>query len=381
MLLVARKNLFSERTRLAISVGGVALSVLLISLLLSLYRGWDEKVGGFVEHSGIDVWVGSEGARDFLTSASILPVQGSEALNSIQSIEQWSPLIVRPMWGVRVTVPRPADWDEDAATKMNIHFVGYDPQSGIGGPIRIVEGKSTPGPREIVVDEALAKRYGLDVGDMVSAAGRDWTVVGKSSGGDFVASQTVFVSLEQAREVLQMEGLTTFYVLRLKDDVDAGQFADEIERLQPGVVAFTGKEFAANTRDRILGEVLPLLEVVLLLAFIVGLTVAGLTIYTATVEKAREYGILKAVGFTNGYLYRLVFEQSLVTGLLGFTLGVGLTALIAPFARDLVPQFVVLIRWQDVLAVAGMTLLMVVIAAYVPVRRLAAIDPVTVFKA
>ena len=42
MLLVARKNLL-ERTRLAISVGGVALSVFLISLLLSLYRGWDSR--------------------------------------------------------------------------------------------------------------------------------------------------------------------------------------------------------------------------------------------------------------------------------------------------------------------------------------------------
>ena len=79
MLLVARKNLFSEWTRLVISVGGVALSVFLISLLLSLYRGWDEKVGGFVEHSNVDLWLGSEGAEDFLTAASLLPTEGKEA--------------------------------------------------------------------------------------------------------------------------------------------------------------------------------------------------------------------------------------------------------------------------------------------------------------
>ncbi len=40
MLFVARKNLFSERNRLAISFGGVALSVFLIGILLSLYRAW-----------------------------------------------------------------------------------------------------------------------------------------------------------------------------------------------------------------------------------------------------------------------------------------------------------------------------------------------------
>ncbi len=381
MLLVARKNLFSERTRLAISVGGVTLSVLLISLLLSLYRGWDEKVGGFVEKSGIDVWIGSQGARDFLTSASMLPLQGSESLNALPAVKQWSPLIVRPMWAIRVQVPRPADFDEDTATKMNIQLIGYDPASGMGGPIRIVEGKRAPGPGEVIIDEALADRYGLSVGDVMSAGGRDWTVVGKSSGGDFVASQTVFVDMDQAREALKMEGLTTFLVARLEGNVDAAQFARDIEHLRPGVVAFSGAQFASNTRERILGEVLPILTVVLLLAFVVGLAVAGLTIYTATVEKAREYGILKAVGFANHYLYRLVLEQSLVTGLLGFTLGVGLTLLIAPFARGVVPQFVVFVRWQDVLAVAGATLLMVIIAAYVPVRRLAAIDPVTVFKA
>ncbi len=36
MLLVARKNLFSERIRLAISVGGVALSVFLIGILAQI---------------------------------------------------------------------------------------------------------------------------------------------------------------------------------------------------------------------------------------------------------------------------------------------------------------------------------------------------------
>ena len=43
----------------------------LISLLLSLYRGWDEKVGGFVENSNVDVWAGALGTDDFLTANSI----------------------------------------------------------------------------------------------------------------------------------------------------------------------------------------------------------------------------------------------------------------------------------------------------------------------
>src|SRR5206468_9581536 len=73
MLLVARKNLFAERTRLGISVGGVALSVFLIGILLSLYRGWSQQVGGFVEHVPADLWATSDGTTDFVAAGSVLP--------------------------------------------------------------------------------------------------------------------------------------------------------------------------------------------------------------------------------------------------------------------------------------------------------------------
>jgi ABC-type lipoprotein release transport system permease subunit len=66
---------------------------------------------------------------------------------------------------------------------------------------------------------------------------------------------------------------------------------------------------------------------------------------------------------------------------MGFVAGLGLTLAVEPFATDVVPQFVLFTRWQDVLIVAGATVVMALLAAYIPVRRLAQIDPTTVFKA
>jgi ABC-type lipoprotein release transport system permease subunit len=71
----------------------------------------------------------------------------------------------------------------------------------------------------------------------------------------------------------------------------------------------------------------------------------------------------------------------MVTGALGFIIGIGLTLLFGPLAGDQVPQFVTLVLWYDVLAVFGATVLMALFASYVPLRRLAAIDPVAVFRA
>lgn len=43
---IARKNLFAEKTRFAISVGGVAFVMFLILVLGSLYQGWMVKLAG-----------------------------------------------------------------------------------------------------------------------------------------------------------------------------------------------------------------------------------------------------------------------------------------------------------------------------------------------
>src|SRR4030042_764620 len=96
MLLVARKNLLTERTRLAISVGGVALSVFLIGILLSLYRGWDEKVGEYVEAVPADLWVASDGATDFIYAASVLPAGGGNLLGLFAEGGRGRPPPLRP---------------------------------------------------------------------------------------------------------------------------------------------------------------------------------------------------------------------------------------------------------------------------------------------
>jgi len=273
--LVTRKNLLAERTRLAISVGGVALAVVLMTFLLSLYRGWDNKVGRFAEGVEADIWIATEGTTDFFAAGSILPLDRAEPLSALPAVERWSPLMVRPMIATR------------GSTKIDVHLVGYDTELAMGGPLRIEEGKAEPGPGEIIVDEALCHRYGVDLGDSIRAAGRDWKVVGTSSGGDFVFSQTVFVTLDQAQEALGMNNLATFLLLKLKDPSQREQVAQDIESAQVGISATAGDEFAAATRERVMGDLVPILAVILILAFIVGLAVAALTIYTATVEGTR----------------------------------------------------------------------------------------------
>jgi putative ABC transport system permease protein len=370
VFLLARRNLLSEPLRLLISVAGVALSVFLISFLISMYRGWDDKIGGFIESSNIDVWVARDGTTDFLNAASILPEDTGNGLKPLGNVNAWSPLIVRPM--------RAFTRDGDG---IDISLIGFHTDTGLGRPTSISSGEHLPGKGEAIIDASVAHRYGVAIGDSIVVVGEPLRVVGISDGGNFIFWRAVFVDYAEAQRLLKQEGFATFIVFDLDASADPGKFAAAVKAERPDLQALTRAEFAAATRDRVLGQLLPIISVVIVLAFIVGVAIAGLTIYTATVERTHEWGILKAVGFRDGFLYRVVLIQSLAIGVLGFGVGAGLAYFVGPFAAGFAPQLVLLTTWQDLLAVGLVTLLMSIVAAFVPIRRLGGIDPAHVFRA
>src|SRR5207244_10038239 len=106
------------------------------------------------------------------------------------------------MQGVRVE--RISDTEEKVGSKIDIHFIGFDPNTRLRGPIEVIEGRDTRGPGEVIIDERLSQRYGIAMGDTLRAGGRDWAVIGKSRGGDFIATQTVFVTHAEAQAALRM---------------------------------------------------------------------------------------------------------------------------------------------------------------------------------
>lgn len=59
---VARRNLFSDPTRLAISVGGVAVAIILIIVLLGIYGGSSEQMSAYINNVDEDLWVAQAGS-------------------------------------------------------------------------------------------------------------------------------------------------------------------------------------------------------------------------------------------------------------------------------------------------------------------------------
>jgi putative ABC transport system permease protein len=265
-----------------------------------------------------------------------------------------------------------------------MHLVGYGAGDGgadpPGGPAGCAKGDCTPEGDQIVVDEALARTRGVDIGDELRTGDKRIKVVGYSNGGNFAFTTAGFMQFDVVQEFLGMNDLTTFILVQMEPGADIEAWMTAIEDEDPVVTAYTEKEFTDNTRDRILKNILPIMLLIVGLAFVVGIAITSLTIYTATVEKTREFAVMKAIGFNNIDLFKLVLFQSFLIGLLGFAFGAILTLIMSSFVELVVAQFIVLIRWQDLAIVFVATLLMAGAAAIVPARRVGSLDPGAVFR-
>lgn len=73
MISLAFHNLFQNKIRMLISVGGVALALLLILSLDAIFSGVEKRVTAYIDHSGADIWVSQEEVFNMHMASSSLP--------------------------------------------------------------------------------------------------------------------------------------------------------------------------------------------------------------------------------------------------------------------------------------------------------------------
>jgi len=256
--------------------------------------------------------------------------------------------------------------------------VGYDPKSG-GGPWELSEGRGVRADDEVVVDRALAKTHDISVGDELSMGERDFTVVGISEDTSMWAAGLMFVRKDAAEELMGAPQATSLLLVTPEDGVAPTTLRERLDSL-PGSDALLKSTMANNDQElfaRIFGGPLRLMVGISLL---VGALVVGLVIYTATVERQKEYGVLKAVGARNRTLYRVVTTQALITAGLGSALGVGLAYGASWIIAVLRPEFLVAIEPDAVGWAFLVGFVMALLGATLPVRTIAKLAPAEVFR-
>ena len=141
-----------------------------------------------------------------------------------------------------------------------------------------------------------------------------------------------------------------------------------------GVTAQTRQAFSDQERKVINDMSTDILAIMNLVSFLIGLAVMALTVYTATLARRAEYGMLKAVGARNGHLYRAVLAQAFGSVTLGFVIGVVFTLLLAVMVSRLGLNVELQVSSASLLKVGIVSLLIAGISAMLPIRQIAGLD-------
>ncbi len=363
---IARRQLAGEPAKLLVSVAAVAAAVVLVLLLAGLRRGMGEQVTLYVDRQAA-VLVGQKGARDFLSQTSVLPEALSGAIERVPGVSEATPIsqqfAMLSLHGRRV---------------LSL-LIGYDPGKP-GGPWTLASGRAPRGTGELLLDQVLASAHGLGVGSVLEYRGARLRIVGISSGTSGFMTPLAFATRATVNALNRRSGMANFFLVRPDAGVAPEAVVRRINRAVPGVSALTRREVAANDRRLFVAPFSGPLLAMVVIAFAVAILVIGLAVYSSTAERRREYATLKALGLRQRALFRLVGVQAAALALAGTAAGVLAAFGAARGVSALAPQYLIAISAGSVAAIGAGGFAMALVAALVPARFVARLDPASAFR-
>ncbi|WP_320409591.1 ABC transporter permease [Staphylococcus aureus] len=232
----------------------------------------------------------------------------------------------------------------------------------------LIEGHKATKDNEVLADETL-KNKGFKIGDTLSLSQSDEKlhIVGFTESAKYNASPVIFTNdatIAKINPRLTGDKINAVVVRdsnwkdkKLNQELEAVSINDFIENL-PG---YKPQNLTLNFMISFL--------------FVISATVIGIFLYVMTLQKTSLFGILKAQGFTNGYLANVVISQTLILALFGTAFGLLLTGVTGAFLPDAVPvKFDVL----TLLVFAIVLMIVSVLGSLFSILTIRKIDPLKV---
>ncbi|MHA7985359.1 ABC transporter permease [Rathayibacter sp. CAU 1779] len=182
------------------------------------------------------------------------------------------------------------------------------------------------GEHDVVLDRSYAKSAGKKVGSTVKIGDTSFKVVGivKSTSSSSTTASNAYIPLDTAQKLADLDGKITDVYVTATSAGDVSSLKTALEKVLPNATVNTQADLAASVSGSLstvstlvtnLGTWLSLL--VLAAAFLIAVlfTISGVS------RRTREFGTLKAIGWSNGRVVRQVTGESLVNGLVGGAIG------------------------------------------------------------
>jgi putative ABC transport system permease protein len=276
-------------------------------------------------------------------------------------------------------------WKRADGQEESVQLVGVHPESTMGQAWNVVEGRreDLKVDDSIIMDRIYFQKLGVSqLGDTVEIGGRRARVVGFTQGiRTFTTSPYVFTSYRNALDYANLrDDQTMFILIKTQPGVNVEDLQRRLQASLTDVDVLTRQQFSDMTRHYWMYTTGAGMAVLMaaVLGLLVGAVVVAQTIYSSTMDHLREFGTLKAMGATNGYIYRVIMKQAVIAAVIGYALGISLSILVVHESGKGGANIV--LPWQLGVGMLGVTVAMCIAAAFVSINKVTKIDPAMVFK-
>ncbi|WP_106814403.1 ABC transporter permease [Microbacterium timonense] len=274
------------------------------------------------------------------TVTAVDGVEAASAALSLTNMTFTGELPARPEdSGGDVTMAPPQEGSGDAGFAGgsfgvdSFTVLGIDPSADAVGPLSAVEithGRGLEaddaGQDVVVLDAAYASTAELEVGDSMDIGGQDFEVVGivASTSDEIDTASNAYIPLDVAQELSGAgEVISTVYVqAQSSDDIPAVQAA--LQEALPDAAVSSQSDLASTVSGSLAGAsslIAGLGTWLSVIVLAVALVLAVLFTTSGVSRRTREFGTLKAIGWSNGRVVGQVAGESLVQGLIGGAAG------------------------------------------------------------
>ena len=274
------------------------------------------------------------------------------------------------------------------ALSVSVALRGIDPASYsriVGLNEKLVGGRISLVGSTALIGVELARDLGLVVGDRIrleTTSGREDIVrVGGlfDLGNKDVNQRWVFVSLREAQNLLDLSGAVSTFEVRVARPFEAASAAADIAR-RTGLKAEPWTELNQQLLTALKSQSSSSVMIQFFVILAVALGIASVLV-VSVVQKSREIGILRATGTSVRSITLIFLIQGLAVGVVGAIVGISIgTVLALVFAHTAVnpdgsPTFPVDLNGMLFARAAATAVFVGLIAAVVPARRAAKLDP------
>lgn len=368
MFILAWKNLTQNKTQFLLSVGGVMLALLLMLALDALLAGSEETLVAYIERSGADIFVSQEGVKNMHMAASSITQRDVSLASRASGVNTVSPIL----YTTGVIKVRDAN--------ILSYIIGFDPDEPLGGPRKVIKGTTNLMRDQTIVDEAVALSQEVGLGDEVEIFGDPYTIVGITRGMTNIINSVSFIHKDDFQEIRPGDSLS-YGLISLKPGFDPRETSAAINKRNDEVLALPVDDFSFEERQIIKDMSVELLFIMNLAGFLIGLAVTALTLYTNTLRKRKEYGVMKAIGALNRHLFAVVASQALISLIIGILVAVGFVRLMGLVLPIITPGMGMLLTQNGVTRVVLSSLVIGTFSALIPAWQLSRLDPAQVFRA